>query len=53
MKLEDLVYQVAGEALSLLEQKFHYHVTEDHKREIQAAVRDDLSSILKRIRPQK
>jgi len=48
MKIENLAYQIAGETLHMLEVRFHYRVTEEHKKEIQEAVRDDLDGILKR-----
>ena len=34
------------EALALLEKKYFYRIPEDHKKDIQAAVRDDLHRIL-------
>ena len=35
MKIEELVHRVAGEALSLLERRYHYRISEDHKKDIQ------------------
>jgi hypothetical protein len=46
MKIEDVVYRVAGEALSLLENRYHYRISEDHKKDIQGTVRDNLNNIL-------
>jgi len=48
MKIEDLAYQIARETLALLEKKFHYHVTEEHKREIQEEVRSNLNAIMEK-----
>ena len=48
MKIEDLAYQVARETLLLLEKRFHYRVTEEHKREIQEEVRANLNAIMAR-----
>jgi hypothetical protein len=47
MKIEDLVYRVAGEALSLLENRYHYRISDDHKKDIQNTVRDSLQDMLK------
>ncbi len=47
MKIEELVYKVAGETLVLLEEKFHYRIPEDHKKGIQREVVDRLDAILK------
>jgi len=47
MKIEDLVYKVAGETLALLEERFHYRIPEDHKTSIQREVTDRLDSMLK------
>ena len=46
MKIEELVYRVAGEALSLLEKRYHYRISDDHKKDIQNTIRDDLNSLL-------
>jgi len=47
MKIEELVYKVAGETLGLLEEKFHYRIPEDHKTSIQREVADRLDAMLK------
>jgi len=47
MKIEELVYRVAGEALKVLEEKFHYRIPDDHKKSIQREVTDRLNEILK------
>ena len=46
MKIEELVHRVAGEALNLLERRYHYRISEDHKKDIQNTVRDNLNAIL-------
>jgi len=46
MKLEDLAYKIAGETLTLLEKKYHYRVSEEHKKDIQASVRSNLSNLI-------
>ena len=46
MKIEELVHKIAGEALNLLEKRYHYRISEDHKKDIQNTVRDNLNSIL-------
>ena len=46
MKIEELVHRIAGEALNLLERRYHYRISEDHKKDIQNTVRDNLNSIL-------
>jgi len=47
MKIEDLAYRIAGEALTLLEKKYHYRIAEDHKKDIQNTVRKNLNQYLK------
>jgi hypothetical protein len=46
MKIEEFANRVAAEALTLLEKRYHYRVSEDHKRDIQRTVRDNLKSLL-------
>jgi len=56
MKIEELVHRIAGEALNLLERRYHYRISEDHKKDIQSTVRDNLNAILnegKEERPEK
>jgi len=48
MKIEDLAYGIAGETLAMLEKKYYYRIPEDHKREIQNAVRDQLDAIMEK-----
>jgi len=48
MKIEDLAYQVAKETLEMLEKKYYYKIPDDHKREIQSAIREDLKNIMER-----
>ena len=43
MKIEELAYRIAGEALTLLEKKYHYRIAEDHKRDIQNSIRKNLN----------
>jgi hypothetical protein len=47
MKIEQLAYRIAGEALTLLEKKYHYRIAEDHKRDIQNTVVKNLTQYLK------
>ncbi len=47
MKIEDLAYRIAGEALTLLEKKYHYRIAEDHKTDIQNSIRKNLNQLLK------
>lgn len=46
MRIEDLVYRVAGEALALLEKKYHYKIAEDHKKDIQNSIRKNLNQYI-------
>ena len=48
MKIEDVAYAVAGETLAVLEQKYHYRIPDEHKRDIQRAVQGKLNEILTR-----
>ncbi|HUT32722.1 MAG TPA: hypothetical protein VNE39_04505 [Planctomycetota bacterium] len=47
MKIEDLAHRIAGEALTLLEKKYHYRIAEDHKKDIQNSIRKNLNQLLK------
>ena len=47
MKIERLAYRIAGEALSLLEKKYHYRIAEDHKKDIQNSIVKNLNQYLK------
>ncbi len=46
MKIEDLAFAVAGEALNLLEQNFHYRISDDHKKAVQKMVTEKLADII-------
>jgi len=46
MKIEDLAYAIAGETIAVLEQKYHYRIPEEHKRDIQRLVQERLNDIL-------
>lgn len=46
MKIEQLAYRIAGEALALLEKKYHYKIAEDHKKDIQNSIRNNLNQYL-------
>ena len=48
MKIEDVAYAIAGEALVVLEQKYHYRIPDEHKRDIQRTVQSRLTEILVR-----
>ncbi|MBI2192192.1 MAG: hypothetical protein HYU36_09425 [Planctomycetes bacterium] len=42
MKIEELAYRIAGETLNLLEEKYHYRISDEHKKGIQREIRDNL-----------
>ena len=46
MKVEDLMYQVAGETLKLLEEKYHYRISEDHKKGVQQEIKENLNRFI-------
>ncbi|MFH1733058.1 MAG: hypothetical protein ABIF82_15610 [Planctomycetota bacterium] len=48
MKIEDLAYAIAGETIAVLEQKYHYRIPDEHKRDIQRSVQERLNDILTR-----
>jgi len=48
MKIEDLAYQIAKETLEMLEKRYYYRIPDDHKKEIQTAIREDLTKIMER-----
>ena len=48
MKIEEVAYAVAGETLSVLEQKYHYRIPDEHKRDVQRIVQASLNDILAR-----
>ena len=47
MKIEQLAHRIAGEALTLLEKKYHYRIAEDHKKDIQNSIVKNLNQYLK------
>ena len=52
MKIEELAFRIAGETLSLLEKKYHYRIADDHKKDIQNAIRKNLNQLLKETPPE-
>jgi hypothetical protein len=46
MKIEEVAYAVAGNTLQVLEEKYHYRIPEEHKRDIQRTVQGNLNVIL-------
>lgn len=46
MKIEELVYRVAEETLRLLEKRYHYRISDDHKKDIQDTIRDSINTLL-------
>ena len=46
MKVEDLAYAIAGETIAILEEKYHYRIPDEHKRDIQREVQGKLADIL-------
>jgi hypothetical protein len=46
MKIEEVAYAIAGETIAVLEQKYHYRIPEEHKRDIQRSVQEKLNDIL-------
>ena len=46
MKIEDVAYAIAGETIAVLEEKYHYRIPEEHKRDIQRSVQEKLRDIL-------
>jgi hypothetical protein len=47
MKIEQLAHRIAGEALALLEKKYHYRIAEDHKKDIQNTIVRNLNQYIK------
>jgi len=52
MKIEEFAHRVAGEALPLLERRYHYRISEDHKRDIQRTIRENLKDLLAELEQQ-
>ena len=46
MKIEDLAYRIAGETMALLQKKHHYHISPEHKKEVQAEIRDSVGKFI-------
>ncbi len=46
MKIEQLAHRIAGEALALLEKKYHYRIAEDHKKDIQNTIVRNLNQYI-------
>lgn len=51
MKIEEVAYAVAGETLAVLEQKYHYRIPDEHKRDVQRTVQANLNEILAKVQP--
>ena len=49
MKIEEVAYAVAGETLAVLEQKYHYRIPDEHKRDVQRTVQGNLNEILAKV----
>ncbi len=47
MKIEDLAYRIAAETLALLERKYHYRIAEDHKKDIQKTICNNLNQYIR------
>jgi hypothetical protein len=43
MKIEELAWRVSAETLNLLEEKYHYRISDEHKRGIQQEVCENLN----------
>jgi len=48
MKVHDFAYQVAQRTIELLEEKQHYKVSEEHRKEILLMLRDEVDDLLDR-----
>jgi len=46
MKIEDLAWRVSIETLNLLEEKYHYRISDEHKKGIQQEVRENLNNYI-------
>lgn len=49
MKIEEVAYAIAGETLAVLEQKYHYRIPDEHKRDVQRTVQGNLNEILAKV----
>lgn len=48
MKIHDFAHQVAQRTIELLEEKQHYKVSEEHRKQILTLIRDEVDQILDR-----
>lgn len=48
MKVHDFAYQVALRTIELLEEKQHYKVSEEHRKQILSLVHDEVDILLDR-----
>jgi len=46
MKIEDLAYRVCTETLNLLEEKYHYRVSDEHKKNIQKEIKENINRFI-------
>jgi hypothetical protein len=46
MRIEELSYKIIARTLNLLEQKYHYKIPDDHKRDIEQQVMDELATMI-------
>ena len=46
MKIEEVAYAIAGKTLAILEEKYHYRIPDEHKRDIQRSVQEKLNEVL-------
>ena len=53
MKLEQFAYRIAAETLAQLEKKYHYRISEEHKKDVQSIVCAHLSQILAEMQQKK
>ena len=50
MKVHDFAYQVAARTIALLEEKQHYKVSEEHRKEILALIHGEVDTLLDQAR---
>jgi hypothetical protein len=48
MKVHDFAYQVAERTIQLLEEKQHYKVSDEHRKQILLLIRDEVDQLLDR-----
>ena len=51
MKIEDLAWRVSIETLNLLEEKYHYRISDEHKKGIQKEIRENLNNYISGAQP--